>query len=339
MSTAQRTSVAQRTTSEERATSKQRATPKRSRPVYPWNIHATTNDLARDVALEEKPARTVPTSLRACIVLPTYNEAKNIRNTLDRIALQARINRKHGVHLSVLVVDDNSPDKTGDMVLAYTRNDANVHLLSRIQKEGLGAAYIAGMQHALRTLSPDIIIEMDADGQHNPADIFRLIHAIEQGADFAIGSRYVPGGSVPRTWSFHRKLLSRTANIYTRVILRTAGVKDCTGGFRAIRATTLKAIDFDALHTTGYAFQVTLLDAAVRTGASVTEIPIQFRERKHGESKMRTKDIVFGGVSLALLRASQLFNNPPFNNPTRSTRATAAPRTTRGLTSKPEAIL
>jgi len=244
---------------------------------------------------------------RACIVLPTYNEASNIKHMLDLIFRQQAFNKDEGIQLSVLVVDDSSPDGTAKIVRSYSQKNKRVHLLLRKEKNGLGAAYIAGMQRALATLKPDIILEMDADGQHNPADIFRLIPEVQAGADFVIGSRYIDGGSVPQTWKAHRKLISRSANLYTKIILSTGRAKDCTGGFRAIRASLLRKVDFSQLLAKGYAFQVTLLDACVRNGATVKEVPIAFLERKQGESKMRPKDLIIGGLDLARLRLRRVF--------------------------------
>jgi|GEM_PF-1966863 len=249
----------------------------------------------------------------ACIVLPTYNEASNIKPTLDSIYHRHKLYESENdekVRLDVLVVDDNSPDGTADIVRTYGQKNRRVHLLLRKEKNGLGAAYIAGMQHAMRTLKPDAILEMDADGQHNPADIHRLINETRKGADFVIGSRYIPGGSVPQAWRFHRRLISRAANAYTKMILSTGNAKDCTGGFRAIRTDLLERIDFNHLQVKGYAFQVTLLDACVRQGAVVKEIPIHFLERLRGESKMRPKDMISGGIMLANMRLQRMFSAP-----------------------------
>ena len=240
--------------------------------------------------------------LHACVVLPTYNEASNIKQALDNILSQES---KHN-NLQVLVVDDTSPDGTAQVVKEYQKHNPEVHLLLRTEKQGLGAAYIAGMRHALNTFSPDVIIEMDADGQHDPAEIPHLLEAIRQGADFVIGSRYVKGGSTPRTWKASRKLISKAANTYTRLILQTGDAKDCTGGFRAIRSEVLKKINLKQLNVQGYAFQVALLNAAVRNGAQVKEIPIAFGARTRGESKMRTRDLIRGGLSLAGIRARQI---------------------------------
>jgi dolichol-phosphate mannosyltransferase len=217
-----------------------------------------------------------------------------------------RKNKNAKISISVLVVDDNSPDGTAKIVRVYRHMNKKVHLLLRKEKNGLGAAYIAGMQHAIKILNPDVIMEMDADGQHNPADIFRLLAKINEGADFVIGSRYVKGGSLPETWGTHRKLISRAANMYTKTVLQTGNVKDCTGGFRAIRTSILKKIDFDALNVKGYAFQVTLLNACVRAGAKTAEVPIAFNERKAGESKMRPEDMISGGFLILKVRAKQI---------------------------------
>ncbi|HIH24192.1 TPA: polyprenol monophosphomannose synthase [Candidatus Woesearchaeota archaeon] len=260
-------------------------------------------------------------AVSVCIVLPTYNEAANITHILDRIFDQQTVHGSSHIQLSVLVVDDNSPDGTADLAREYGRKNEAVHLLSREEKDGLGAAYIAGFQHAIHTLHPDILMEMDADGQHNPSDIFRLVTRIGADADFVIGSRYIPGGSVPQTWSAHRKLISRAANRYTKMLLNTGGAKDCTGGFRAIKASTLLKIDFAQLQVKGYAFQVTLLDACVRNGAMIQEVPIAFLERERGESKMRPKDMILGALMIANIRIHRLLHGHNHKD-TRSTHMT-----------------
>lgn len=217
----------------------------------------------------------------ACIVLPTYNEAGNITRALDLIGKNAP-----GVH--VLVVDDNSPDGTGQIAEEYASKHTFVKVLHRKGKEGLGAAYMAGMQHALQE-GYDVIFEMDADLSHDPKDIPRLLKAIEQGADLAIGSRYIDGGSIPENWGFYRKLNSAVANGLVRGVL-SLKIKDCTGGFRAIRASYLEHVDFSKLNTKGYAFQISLLNALSQLGANIVEIPIHFNDRTIGASKMRLKD-------------------------------------------------
>jgi dolichol-phosphate mannosyltransferase len=225
----------------------------------------------------------------ACIVLPTYNEAGNIISILDRIFSHAKSMKD--VQLHVLVVDDSSPDGTAKLAQGYARKNKRVHVLVRAGKEGLGAAYIAGMRHAMETLHPDVIMEMDADGSHNPKDVPRLIRAVQDGADFVIGSRYIPGGSIPQEWGFYRKLNSKVANGLVRTVLGMRP-RDCTGGFRAIRTSFLEQVEFDKLHSKGYAFQISLLKAVSDLGGIITEVPIQFTDRKIGTSKMRLKDQV-----------------------------------------------
>lgn len=241
----------------------------------------------------------------ACVVIPTYNEAQNILDVLDAFFDQARlINRNangDAIAVQVLVVDDSSPDGTAFVVERYARKNSSVHLLLRPGKGGLGSAYIAGMRHAIDAINPDVIVEMDADLSHNPRDAFRLIMGIREGADFAIGSRYVDGGRLPDNWGLHRRVISTLSNLTTKLILGLWSVKDCTGGFRAIRTSILKKIDLAGLNVRGYAFQAVILDAAIRNGASVVEIPITFSERNAGKSKMGLIDLVEGG--LVLLKA------------------------------------
>jgi dolichol-phosphate mannosyltransferase len=248
--------------------------------------------------------------LDVCIIVPTYNESGNIVTLLDRIFLN---DKKHSqaqnAQVSVLVVDDNSPDGTAKLVQQYQKKNKRVHLLSRAEKNGLGAAYIAGMTYAMNTLKPDVVFEMDADLSHNPDDVFRLIAGIQQGADFVIGSRYIPGGSIPEEWGLHRKFISKAANIYTKTILSMGDVKDCTGGFRAIRVSALKTIDLSKLSVKGYAFQISLLEAFINKGFVVAEVPIAFNDRTLGSSKMRFKDIAEFGSVVLQLRAARMFSS------------------------------
>lgn len=245
----------------------------------------------------------------ACIVIPTYNEAGNIAQLLDAIFKNDQEHRLKGgsIALSVLVVDDNSPDGTAAIVQNYSKKNPAVHLLLRTQKQGLGAAYTAGMSHAMLLLNPDVILEMDADFSHDPNDVFRLLAGIQEGADFVIGSRYVKGGSIPENWGLHRRVISKAANLYTKAVLRIPRVKDCSGGFRAIRSSVLQQVDLSALNVKGYAFQVLLLEAAVRVGAVVREVPIAFLERNAGKSKMRFTDMAEGGALLLRVGTQRLF--------------------------------
>ena len=222
------------------------------------------------------------------IILPTYNESGNIAALLTRLGGEFR-RLQHDMH--ILVVDDNSPDGTADRVRAAMQGMSNLHLITG-QKAGLGAAYIRGMRHALDELNADVVFEMDADFSHDPADVPRLLAALEDSADFVIGSRHVKGGSIPAEWSLLRKLNSAGGNWVARYIAGLYGIRDCTAGFRAIRASILRQIDFTALRVKGYAFQVALLHQAVTLGAVVKEVPVHFVDRKQGQSKLGLADIV-----------------------------------------------
>lgn len=243
----------------------------------------------------------------ACIIIPTYNEADNIKGLLDLIFEHEKKQKGDAITLQVLVVDDSSPDGTADIVKKYRKKNKSVHLLLREEKEGLGAAYIAGMKHAVEKLDPGAVLEMDADFSHDPSDVFRLVQEIRNGADFVIGSRYVDGGEIPDDWGAHRKVISKCANLATRSILGIKGVADCSGGFRAIRTSLLKKIDLDSLGVKGYAFQAALLEAALYNGARVREVPISFSNRENGESKMSVGDVLEGFTSLARIRSRRIF--------------------------------
>jgi dolichol-phosphate mannosyltransferase len=222
-------------------------------------------------------------------VIPTYNERENIALLVPALlSVTDRIDRHV---LKILVVDDSSPDGTAGAVRDLQAEYPNVHLLVGT-KVGLGAAYIRGMQHALDVLNADVVFEMDADFSHKPEDVPRLMAEIDAGADFVIGSRYVTGGSIPAEWGFRRKLNSRVGNLVARHVAGISKVRDCTAGFRAIRASTLKQLDLGGLRVQGYAFQVALLHAARLAGARVVEVPVEFVDRTKGESKLGLADIV-----------------------------------------------
>jgi dolichol-phosphate mannosyltransferase len=226
--------------------------------------------------------------MNVVVVVPTYNERENIAGLVPAVFEQLT---SAGYNAHVLVVDDNSPDGTSDAVLQLQSRFPNLHL-QRGEKRGLGAAYIRGFRHVLATMHADVVVEMDADHSHKPEDLPRLLHALESGTDFVIGSRYVPGGSIPAEWALHRKLNSLLGNLAARYIAGLYHVRDCTAGFRAIRVPLLRTIDLDALHVQGYAFQVALLHAAVGRGARVAEIPVDFVDRSVGTSKLGVRDIV-----------------------------------------------
>jgi len=218
---------------------------------------------------------------RVVVVIPTYNEIENLPLIVGRLLAAVPT-------VDVLVVDDGSPDGTGELADKLAIDDDRIHVMHRTQKAGLGAAYLAGFAWA-REQGYDVVVEMDADGSHQPEQLPLLLAQVKSptnpsGADLVIGSRWVRGGSV-RNWPKSREVLSRGANIYTRVMLG-APVNDATGGFRAFNIATLQAIDLDDVASQGYCFQIDLTWRTVQRGLVVREVPIEFVERELGESKM-----------------------------------------------------
>jgi dolichol-phosphate mannosyltransferase len=209
------------------------------------------------------------------VIIPTYNE----RDNLDDIASRTR---RAVPDAHILVVDDNSPDGTGELAEKLALTDPHVHVLHRTQKAGLGAAYLAGFDWALER-GYQVLVEMDADGSHDPAELPSLLAALGD-ADLAVGSRWVRGGTV-RNWPRSREILSRGGNAYARIMLRLS-VHDATGGYRAYRAATLRQISLHEVKSQGYCFQIELTLRTVRAGLTVAEVPITFTERARGTSKM-----------------------------------------------------
>ena len=213
------------------------------------------------------------------VVVPTFNEAGTLE-ALVASATRALGARDH----RILVVDDDSPDGTGRLADRLAAADGSqVEVLHRTERAGLGPAYLAGFEHALER-GASHVLEMDADLSHDPADLPRLIEATEQGCDLALGSRYVPGGAVA-DWGVGRRILSRGGSFYARVVL-DLDIRDLTGGYKCFRREVLEQIDLPTVAAHGYAFQVELTYRAVRAGFRVCEVPITFRDREHGESKM-----------------------------------------------------
>jgi glycosyltransferase involved in cell wall biosynthesis len=217
----------------------------------------------------------VTAGARVLVVVPTYNELANLEPILDR--LRASVPEAHA-----LVVDDGSPDGTGQLAEKLAAAEPRVHVLHRPGKAGLGPAYVAGFRWG-RARGYDVLVEMDADGSHAPEQLPRLLAALDD-ADLVLGSRYVPGGEVT-DWPAHRLLLSRAGNRYTRWALRLP-LADATGGFRAARASLIDRLPFDEVASQGYCFQVDWAWRAWRDGARVVEVPITFAERTYGRSKM-----------------------------------------------------
>jgi dolichol-phosphate mannosyltransferase len=212
---------------------------------------------------------------RVVIVTPTYNERQNLEIIAGRV-------RESVPDADLLVVDDNSPDGTGDLADKLAETDRHVQVMHRTEKAGLGRAYVAGFSWALEH-GYDVIVEMDADGSHRPEDLPRLLAALDS-ADAVIGSRYVPGGTVVN-WPKSREFLSRGANIYNRVLLGIS-IKDATGGFRVYRASTLRRLDLNNIESAGYCFQIDMTLRVLQAGLRLAEVPITFVERERGASKM-----------------------------------------------------
>jgi dolichol-phosphate mannosyltransferase len=225
--------------------------------------------------------------VRPLVIIPTYNEAENIERILRRIAESLP-------DAGVLVVDDGSPDGTGDIVKRVAAELPDVHLMARAAKSGLGSAYRAGFVWGMDN-GYDVLIEMDADFSHDPGALPALVQPLAEGYDLAIGSRYVKGGHVPN-WARHRHLLSQGGNIYASILLGLH-VSDSTAGFRAYSAAILRQLDLEIIRAEGYGFQIEMTYRAKQHGAKIKEVPITFVDRVAGESKMSSR-IVFEALAL-----------------------------------------
>lgn len=215
---------------------------------------------------------------RILVVIPTYNEVDNLAKIVGRV--RSSVPEAH-----ILVADDNSPDGTAKVADELATHDDHVQVMHRLGKDGLGAAYLAGFSWALDN-GFDVVVEMDADGSHQPEQLPLLLDALRN-ADLVLGSRWVPGGTVVN-WPKSRELLSKGGNWYTRHALRIP-LRDATGGYRAFRATTLRTLDLDGVGSAGYIFQVDLAHRTLAKGLRVVEVPIEFVEREVGDSKMNRK--------------------------------------------------
>lgn len=231
---------------------------------------------------------------RALVCLPTYDERGNLAPMLDAL---------EPLGVRVLVIDDNSPDGTGELADALAAEREWVDVLHRERKEGLGPAYVAGFREALRG-DAEYVLELDCDFSHDPRDVPRLIAACEASADIALGSRYVPGGGTAN-WGAGRRIVSAGGSLYARTILGVP-VRDLTGGFKCIRREVLETIDLDALHAKGYAFQIELTYRALRAGFRVVEVPILFSDRTVGASKMSRSIFLEAVAHVPALRLAAL---------------------------------
>lgn len=222
-------------------------------------------------------------SMNTVVILPTYNERDTIKILLDGIIDAWR--KVSGHKLTIIVVDDTSPDGTSDVVRQYQKKHAHVILLSG-KKEGLGSALLRGITYALDTLKAEIIVQMDADLSHNPASLPHFMAALDHGADFAVGSRYIRGGSIPDNWGLHRKLFSIVGNAIVRFGLGYTSVHDWTGGYRAYKQSFAQSSRGELSKYQGYVFQIAYLHKSLKRGARIMEIPIHFTDRKFGHSKI-----------------------------------------------------
>jgi dolichol-phosphate mannosyltransferase len=241
-------------------------------------------------------AAIIGAPMRATVCLPTYNERENLPRMIEALGAVLREGDR------VLVIDDGSPDGTGEIADGLAAEHAFVDVLHRTSKEGLGRAYIAGF-HQVLAGDAELVLEMDCDFSHDQQDVPRLIAAAEGGADLVLGSRYVPGGRT-RNWGLVRRLISRGGSLYTALFLHM-GVKDPTGGFKCFRRAVLESLDLDGITPRGYAFQIETTYRVKQAGFSVVEIPITFADREVGQSKMSRAVVLEAIWRVPLLRVGR----------------------------------
>lgn len=227
--------------------------------------------------------------MKVVIVIPTYNEAENIKKLIPALLEVFKQIPQHECH--ILVVDGNSPDNTAGVVSEFAKENEYIHLLKEKEKSGLGGAYIYAFKYAMENLKPDVIMEMDADFQHNPKEIPNFIRKIEEGYDYVIGSRFIKGGSIPKEWGLSRKFWSIGGNLFAKVVLGIRSVSDFTSGFKASRVKNyLNEIDLENIRSKGFAYKIDLLYKMYKVGAKIAEIPIEFGLRDKGDSKMESNN-------------------------------------------------
>lgn len=249
--------------------------------------------------------------MKAVIVIPTFNERKNISRFLP--AIKKVIKKVKNWDMELLIVDDNSPDGTAEAVRKIAKSDKRIHLLFRKKKVGLGAAYLAGMKEAFGKLRADVVLTMDADLSHNPGYIPRFLSAIEKGSDFVVGSRYIKGGAIAKEWAPHRKFLSIFGNIIVSLVLGRNSLTDWTSGFRAVRKEVYKKvrsfISEDKAEFRGYTFNISFAHHAVSEGFKVSEVPFQFVDRTSGKSKLGMEYLLYTPLFLFKTRLRKLIKD------------------------------
>ncbi len=230
---------------------------------------------------------------KVVIIMPAWNEEDNIRRMIDEL-VDNEFPKIQQAEMHLLVVDNNSKDKTAKIVEEASKTRKNVHVIQQGEKSGLGWAYIAGMKYAIRKLKADAVMEMDADFQHPPVFVAPMVKAYIEGADYAIGSRYIPGGSIPEEWPFFRKAISYFGNLFIRIVLTKPKLHDLTTGFRLTKVKgVLDKINLDNLmEPHRFAYKVDLLYQSVKNAKKVVEVPLQFASRKQEKSKFDTKEMI-----------------------------------------------
>lgn len=241
---------------------------------------------------------------KALVILPTFNEKENIKTLIPAIFEITKNETLKKWELHVLVIDDSSPDHTAEEVKKLIKKYPRLHLIIG-KKQGLGKAYLHGFAWAEKNLQPYVVFEMDADWSHDPKTVPLFLKKIEEGADFVVGARYfIKGGSIPKTWALHRKILSFCANLIVRLGLMNLSVRDWTNGFRCIKFWFIKEIASEMNPFNGYVFQIALLDKASKRGLKISEIPCQFDDRKEGISKINTLQYIVNTLTYIFIYSS-----------------------------------
>lgn len=242
--------------------------------------------------------------MKIVVVIPTYNEADNIKQIVPMVLQSLNSIARHEGH--ILIVDGNSPDGTGNIVKEMATRDTRIHLLMEKEKSGLGGAYIYAFNYAMNEMQADVIVEMDADLQHDPKELPNFIKKIDEGYDYVIGSRFTKGGSIPKDWGMSRKFLSVGGNIFSRAMLGIKGVSDFTSGYKASRVQGyLNRIDLSTVRSRGFAYKIDLLHKMYKLGAKIAEVPIEFGLRDKGVSKMEGSNALESARVVISIRMSE----------------------------------
>jgi len=238
---------------------------------------------------------------KAVIILPTFNEAGNIETLVKKI--EEKDKQMENWDIEILIVDSYSSDDTASIIKKLQKKFSNLHLIE-VPKEGLGKAYLRGFNYAIDKFNPYLIIQMDGDGQHDPEKIPNFLEEIRKGADFVVGTRYSKGGSIPKNWGLHRKILSVGANFFIRLGFMKLKISEWTNGYRAIKTWIIKGALDHIKNYSGYVFQVAMIDYALKNNAKMSEIPVDFKERKFGISKINASQYIFQIFQYVLTHSS-----------------------------------